>query len=125
MTTLSRQDMFDILNAAVQQNPETLVYVQEDGKITPISFNNPHSYRGFYDELAIEPNQNKTQTVTEFLEVLYEGNSETYTGYKGGEFDMSYGVEIYVAFEGATGYKFKSAQPHDDKFIVTLTQDSF
>lgn len=64
-------------------------------------FNSPHSYRGYYDQLAFEPCENTT--VGEMLDCAKEAHNNTYTGYKGGEFEMTDGTECYLAFYGCCG----------------------
>tara|TARA_R110002020_G_scaffold444120_1_gene655457 strand:- start:688 stop:996 length:309 start_codon:yes stop_codon:yes gene_type:complete len=49
-------------------------------------FNYPHSYRGYYEQLAFEPCNNTT--VGAMLDCAKEALGNTYTGYKGGEFTM-------------------------------------
>ena len=62
---------------------------------------NPHSYRGDYYELGLEPTG--MRTVGQVLEVLEEAYENTYEGYKGGEYTMYGGVTVYCAVEGYTG----------------------
>lgn len=49
-------------------------------------FNSPHSYRGYYEDLAFEPCDNTT--VGAMLDCAKKALGNTYTGYKGGEFTM-------------------------------------
>ena len=62
---------------------------------------NPHSYRGYYDQLAFEPTQNIT--VAQMLEEAKSADGEAYMGYKGGAFEMNEDTDVYIAFEGSTG----------------------
>ena len=64
-------------------------------------FNNPHSYRGCYDQLAFEPVNNIT--VGEMLDVAKEALYSTYTGWKGGEFTMDLFTDCHIANKGTTG----------------------
>ena len=55
-------------------------------KIVPMGFHHPHSYRGYYDQLAFEPARNIT--VGEMLNCAQEALNTTYPGWKGGDFTM-------------------------------------
>lgn len=62
---------------------------------------NPHSYRGYYDELAFE-----TQpfgTVREMLDIARSAVGETYTGWKGGEYTMDEYTPVHLATIGDCG----------------------
>jgi hypothetical protein len=69
-------------------------------------FNSPHSYRGYYDELAFEPIDNIT--VGEMLVCAKEAVGTTYTGYKGGDYKMSMYTTCYLAFSGSCGEEIGS-----------------
>lgn len=64
-------------------------------------FTNPHSYRGSYYELAVEPAANIK--VSDMLSELQDVLNETLEGYKGGDFVMHENIDVYVAFYGCTG----------------------
>jgi hypothetical protein len=63
----------------------------------------PHSYRGYYDELAFEPVRNTT--VGEMLAAAESAVGEVYRGYKGGGFEMTEDTDVHIAFQGSTGDK--------------------
>lgn len=63
-------------------------------------FGKPHSYRGYYCELAFEP---MTTTIQDMLEAALSADGESYTGYKGGSFVMDGDTEVYIAYEGSCG----------------------
>lgn len=63
-------------------------------------FTNPHSYRGFYCDLAVEPAED--QKVSDMLDCLYEVLDTTLEGYKGGEYVMSGDVDVYLAMYSTT-----------------------
>jgi hypothetical protein len=66
-------------------------------------FVNPHSYRGNYCDLAIEPVRGKF-TAGEFLSMLVnEALDKKFFGYKGGEYTMYGGVDVYIAHKGSCG----------------------
>lgn len=58
------------------------------------------SYRGYYEDLAIQHEQKYGVTVAEFLKMLEEANGATFTGWKGGEFTMSDETAVWVANAG-------------------------
>lgn len=64
-------------------------------------FSNPHSYRGYYDELGVEPT--KDVTVEDMILFLEEALGKTYLGYKGGDFTMHSGTNVYLAYKGCCG----------------------
>ncbi|MFJ3545407.1 hypothetical protein ACIPQH_24965 [Streptomyces rubiginosohelvolus] len=69
--------------------------------ILPNGFNNPHSYRGYYDELAFEPTENIS--VADMAAVAWAAMDETFEGYKGGQFTMTGGTACWLAYEGSSG----------------------
>ncbi len=74
---------------------------QDPGLEVPLGFYHPHSYRGFYDELAFEPLENTT--VGAMLEAARSAVGKTYEGYKGGDYTMSEYTEVYLAHYGCCG----------------------
>lgn len=70
-------------------------------KTVPVGLGDPHSYRGYYDQLAFEPAENIT--VEEMLEKAESALESTFEGYKGGEFLMEEHTKVYIACWGKTG----------------------
>lgn len=64
-------------------------------------FTNPHSYRGYYMDLAFEPAANVT--VAAMLADARSALGATYQGYKGGDFTMDAYTDCWLAEEGSTG----------------------
>lgn len=64
-------------------------------------FGVPHSYRGYYDELAFEPVPNTT--VLSMLAAAREAEDATYQGWKGGDYTMSSYTPVWIAERGDTG----------------------
>lgn len=58
------------------------------------------SWRGSYDELALNfksyRNEVEPMTVRDFLKMLEETVGQTFTGYKGGEFEMDEDTPVWV-----------------------------
>lgn len=68
--------------------------------VFPLGFCNPHSYRGFYDQLAFEPTKNVT--VAEMLKDALSALGTTYEGYKGGEYRMGGSTIVWLAEYGSS-----------------------
>lgn len=67
----------------IQQIRDTFEELDPD-LVFPFGFDNPHSWRGVYDEPAVSPAENVT--VRGMLATLDRLTSETFTGWKGGTF---------------------------------------
>ena len=72
----------------------TALRAQPQDKKVRLGFCNPHSYRGFYDELAFEPLSDTT--VGEMLTCAEKAVGSTYTGYKGGEYEMWPHTRVWI-----------------------------
>lgn len=73
-------------------------YKHQREVILPMGFNSPHSYRGFYDELAFEPATDIR--IGEMLDHAHHALGKAFTGYKGGEFVMTEGTDIWLSEKG-------------------------
>lgn len=73
---------------------------------TPIiNIGEPHSYRGYYSDLAFEKREG-VRSVGELLEELKnECLNHTFEGYKGGDFIMNEDAPLWIADYGSTGDK--------------------
>ncbi|MFE6815971.1 hypothetical protein [Streptomyces sp. NPDC057677] len=69
--------------------------------VVPHGFTNPHSYRGYYDELAFEPATNVT--VVDMLADAQFALGCTYTGWKGGAYTMQGFTDCWLAEQGCLG----------------------
>lgn len=67
----------------------------------PIGFFNPHSYRGYYHDLAFEPVKNTTIEV--MLYACNWANGKDFQGYKGGWFKMDRDTDCWIAYQGRGG----------------------
>lgn len=63
-----------------------------------MGFGSPHSYRGYYDELAFEPEPNVS--VGDMLEAAKGALGKTFIGYKGGEFTMDEYTTVWISRYG-------------------------
>ncbi len=77
-----------------------ILEAEDQGKVVPFGFGHPHSYRGYYDELAFEPARNVT--VAAMLADCRRSLGATFTGYKGGDFVMKEYTKCWLAMWGNT-----------------------
>lgn len=70
-------------------------------RVVPRGFSNPHSYRGYYQDLAFEAASNIT--VAEMLAAARGALGQTFEGYKGGEYKMGEYTEVWLAAYGCCG----------------------
>jgi len=74
----------------------------DKGRVLPLGFRYPHSYRGYYDELAFELVSNVT--VAQMLADAKGAVGATFDGWKGGEYKMGEYTDCWlVQKEGQTG----------------------
>jgi hypothetical protein len=76
---------------------------QEDpDRIVPTGFADPHSYRGYYQDLAFEVAADAR--IGDMLAAARSALGETYQGWKGGDYEMSEWTDVWlVAEEGEVG----------------------
>lgn len=66
---------------------------------------NPHSYRGYYEDLAFELGEG-AKSRKEMLEFCKNLVGKTFEGYRGGSYKMSYDAPLWVANCGDCGKPF-------------------
>lgn len=71
------------------------------GRTLRVGFSNPHSYRGYYDQLAFSPTD--WQSTDEALKIVEPCLGQTFQGYKGGDFVMRDYTEVWFATYGDSG----------------------
>lgn len=74
---------------------------QDQELVAKMGIKYPHSYRGYYDQLAFEPGP--PMKVKEMVRIARSANGATYTGWKGGEFQMNEYTWVWLANQGETG----------------------
>jgi hypothetical protein len=79
----------------------TLEPAPDTSKVLPLGFSNPHSYRGYYDDVAFEPTKNVT--INSMLAAARSAVGVTFSGWKGGEYRMNEWTTAWLAVEGSTG----------------------
>lgn len=65
-----------------------------------VGFGKPHSYRGYYEQLAFEPVKNTT--AGEMLESAQSAVGKTFLGWKGGSYEMDEWSPCWLAWEGSS-----------------------
>ena len=73
---------------------------EDPRRILPIGFADPHSFRGYYEQLAFEPRRDIA--VGDVLEAARSALGATYEGYKGGEYTMSEWTTCWIANYGSS-----------------------
>ena len=76
------------------------------------------SYRGYYEDLAIEPDCKNWINVGELLHKAREARGEVFTGYKGGSFPMHDDSRIWMASYGNSGGIALAAIEERDYYVV-------
>jgi hypothetical protein len=84
-------------------------------------FNEPHSYRGYYTDLAFERTEEKT-TAGNALEMARACMGEVFQGYKGGDFQMGRNTPVWIANYASSGMKIISINPDG---TLELADDDF
>ena len=82
---------------------------------TQIALSEPHSNRGYYSDLALEPGTN--QDAKALLADCEGALDKTFQGYKGGDFEMHCDVPVWVAFYGNCGVRLMAI--NDDGTLET------
>ena len=82
----------DLINTLKKADPSQVV---------PLGFNAPHSYRGYYEDVAFFPAYNVT--IRTMLDSAYGALNKTFAGYKGGEFTMHEYTTVWLAEYGHEG----------------------
>lgn len=83
-------------------------------------FENPHSYRGYYTDLAFESSPD-TVTVAKALEICRACMGEEFQGYKGGDYQMGRNTPVWLADYGCCGLKIMGIR--DDGTLETAEDE--
>jgi len=85
------------------------------------------SYRGYYQDLAIEPCNTGEVTVSSFRGMLKGAVGSTYRGYKGGDFKMGLNTAVWVSYYGQADQLSVTKIKYDKKQniveVVTKKED--
>jgi hypothetical protein len=82
---------------------ELIEYLQDFDPEHPVKlgFNNPHSYRGYYGDVAFEPVEDTT--VGAMLAAAKRALGATFQGWKGGDYVMQEHTDCWLARKGKCG----------------------
>lgn len=83
------------------------------------------SYRGHYSELCVTPSVGRKMTVCEFSNVLADQIGNTYEGYKGGEYTMTEGTELYMATYGNLGEKIVGIEKDGNNLSFVTEEETW
>lgn len=93
--------------------PEKTIIKFDDSGCSPC---NPHSYRGYYEDLSFEESESRI-TANQFLAMAKKAVGHTYTGWKGGDFTMGVNTPLWRATEGCCGEAIIAITP--DGYLIT------
>ena len=79
------------------------------------------SYRGYYDDLALEPGAQSTPVI-KLRQRLHQALGETFHGYKGGEYVMDAGTPLWCAGWGRCGRAVTGIDARGDR-VILLTRE--
>lgn len=75
---------------------------QEDpDRVLPIGFANPHSFRGYYEQLTFEPVRDIK--VGDVLDACRFALGHTFQGWKGGDYTMGLHTDCWISRVGESG----------------------
>lgn len=80
------------------------------------------SYRGYYSDLAFEPEPAVERAASEVLQVCRDAMGQVFTGYKGGDFVMGALTPLWVAHYGSCGRRVMGVNA--DGTIETAEDDT-
>lgn len=111
-------EMLKILSDVPLKDVTVPVVVTEIDGGTIGSVGRPHSYRGYYVDLAFDHVREEPRTVEQFLDTCRSALGGTFIGWKGGEFTMDEDTPLWVAEVGSTGYAILGAFLDDGEFCL-------
>ena len=85
-------DLGELIEKLSAADPETVV---------PIGFSHPHSYRGYYEQVAFVPESDTTAGA--MLAAAQKALGSTHDGWKGGKYTMHEFTECWMAEVGCCG----------------------
>lgn len=77
----------------------TALEAEDPTRVLPHGFDNPHSYRGYYDQVAFEPASNIS--IGDMLDAARSALGTTYEGWKGGDFTMDRYTDCWLSMVGS------------------------
>jgi hypothetical protein len=86
-------------------------------------FGTPHSYRGYYSDLAFDPSEASEKTAHELAVEVRNCLGQTYEGYKGGDFYMGKTTPLWIAMYGMCGDKLMGLSDTEPHMPITAPDD--
>lgn len=83
-------------------------------------FKRPHSYRGYYEDLAFEP-AGERMKVCDLIAICRSAIGKTFEGWKGGHYEMDEKTPVWIAERGEIGKKLIAINP--DGLLETRDDD--
>lgn len=74
---------------------------QDPKRVYPVGFEHPHSYRGYYEDVAFVPKKNATADM--MLKAALDAIGSVFNGWKGGEFTMEDDTDCWLSEIGQCG----------------------
>ncbi|UIS25285.1 hypothetical protein [Erythrobacter phage vB_EliS-L02] len=111
---LSLGDLRDL----AEQFDETVFIIAEDGG----GITREHSYRGYYEDLAFERSDEPTPA-REVLAMCERALSQTYEGYKGGDFTYGRDTPLWLAAYGTTGAAIVDVDPVEPGVLALVVKE--
>lgn len=111
------QAMIDGMNAAAKRERAAtqmtlgglIAALESRPASSPVAgIEDPHSYRGYYEDLAFELVPEKTSTAAEVAAICQSAMGRVFEGYKGGDFMMGESTPVWIANYGCCGVKIVS-----------------
>lgn len=90
----------ELISTLKRKRPETPVYLDFVHFVPDCQV---HSYRGYYEDLAIGYKSGGECNVGDLLAALEKANGATFYGYKGGEYVMGDDTVVWVANDSEAG----------------------
>ena len=125
METSNMQALVDGLNAQWQKDRATTQMTLGDliSRLESMpadklihGLRDPHSYRGYYCDIALEPSSSRV-FASDLLRECRESMGKCFTGYKGGDFMMGEATPVWIASYGCCGDKL--VRVNDDGSVDT------
>ena len=86
----------------------------DDTYVFSIAFDEAQSYRGYYDEVSFEPSTGVS--VGQIKQQIERAFNETFTGYKGGEYQYSADTPVHLSYYG------NASDPDGEHFEALVDQ---
>lgn len=105
------------LRLLAENNPTTLFVLKDDGR----GIANPHSYRGYYEDLAFAPAYGETNGA-QLAHLCGQALRFEFEGYKGGMFSYDENTPLWIANWGETGVALVDVVLEDGVFFLVTKE---